>query len=502
MRIAFVNPHGNFDPGNSHLAAHPDFGGQLVYVREVARALSGLGHEVDILTRRIVDPEWPEFEGKTDSYPDFDNIRILRFRCGPDEFLPKEDLWPHLGDWVGRIAEFYRDEGVWPDLWTGHYADGGLCAALLEEESGVPFTFTGHSLGASKLDFLMRETGETNGGALAALDVRYRFGVRISAERAAMARATAIVTNSSVERYEQYSHAAYRDAAGEADERYAVIPPGVNPDIFGPETLSPWEDEVRKKIQASLERDIFAERRRLPAVIAWSRLDPKKNHLALVRAFAVEPALREKANLVMITRGLEDPLREIPPQNGGQREVIQTLVDEIDREDLWGSVSAFSLSGQTVLAALYRWGAAGGGVFCLPAEHEPFGMAVIEAMAVGLPVVATSNGGPTEITANGRAGLLADPTDPADIARQLLRLLDDRETWQAYAGRGLERVAKNYHWRRTAEGYLNLAKHARQKPPAPGGHQIPIPDYFRKPTEEGIPRLQGWTSSGPDIEIS
>lgn len=490
MHIVFVNPHGNFDPGNSHIAAHPDFGGQLVYVREVARALAALGHKVDILTRRIVDPEWPEFEGAADSYPDFENVRILRFRCGPDEFLPKEDLWSYLGGWVERVAEFYREEGAWPDLWTGHYADGGLCAALLEEKSGVPFTFTGHSLGASKLDLLLRRTeGEPQDTALATFDERYRFGARIEAERTAMARAGFIVTNSSIERKEQYGHVAYQDVAGTEDERFAVIPPGVNLEIFSPKSRSPWEDEVREKIRAALERDISPDRRHLPAVIAWSRLDPKKNHLALVRAFAVRPALREKANLVMITRGLDNPLRDSLPDNEEQREVIQTLVSEIDQADLWGSVSAFSLSGQTVLAALYRWGASGGGVFCLPAEHEPFGMAVIEAMSVGLPVVATSNGGPTEITDNGHAGLLADPDDPDEIAGQLLRLLEDREAWQTYAARGLERVLGRYNWRQTAEGYLSLVPGDE---PEKSRHEHPIPDFIRRPSTGELPRLEAW----------
>lgn len=503
MHIAFVNPHGNFDPGNSHIAAHPDFGGQLVYVREVARALSELGHRVDILTRRIVDPDWPEFENETDSYPNFENIRILRFRCGPDEFLPKEELWPHLGGWTKRIAEFYKEEGAWPDLWTGHYADGGLCAALLEEKSGVPFTFTGHSLGASKLDLLMQSTrDEPDGAALAAFEDRYHFGVRIAAERTAMSRAAAIVTNSSIERHEQYGHTAY-DRATDAgtDERFAVIPPGVNLDIFSPESQSPWEYEVRGKVREALERDISPERRHLPAVIAWSRLDPKKNHLALVKAFAVEPELREKANLVMITRGLDDPLRDPAPANEEQREVIHTLTAEMDRADLWGSVSAFSLSGQTVLAALYRWGAETGGVFCLPAEHEPFGMAVIEAMAVGLPVVATSNGGPREITNDGEFGLLADPTDPTDIACQLLRLLDDPEMWQDYARRGLERVLGSYNWRQAAEGYLRLIERSDQGSIRKNS-RIPIPDYFRKPHSADPPRLDSWTPARPGTEPS
>ena len=63
MRVAFLNPQGNFDAKDSHWTEHPDFGGQLVYVKELGLALARLGIEVDILTRRIVDPEWPEFGG-------------------------------------------------------------------------------------------------------------------------------------------------------------------------------------------------------------------------------------------------------------------------------------------------------------------------------------------------------------------------------------------------------------------------------------------------------
>jgi sucrose-phosphate synthase len=48
MRLAFVNPQGNFDPADSYLTAHPDFGGQLVYVREVALGLAAMGHQADI----------------------------------------------------------------------------------------------------------------------------------------------------------------------------------------------------------------------------------------------------------------------------------------------------------------------------------------------------------------------------------------------------------------------------------------------------------------------
>lgn len=451
-----------------------------------------MGHSSDILTRRIVDPEWPEFAEESDSYPNYPDVRILRVPCGPDHFLPKEELWPYLGEWTEGISRFYQAEGAWPDLWTGHYADGGLAAAWLEEASGVPFTFTGHSLGAWKLDTLVQDSVDPD--ILREVDDRYNFSARIEAERTAISRAKSIVTNSMAERYEQYDHPAYRDVAEpEGDGRFAVIAPGANFDIFSPDVRSPWEDEVFEKIRMVHERDIASDRLELPAVIAWSRLDPKKNHLGLVKAFAGSKELRNRANLVMITRGLEDPFHHPDEASDEQRPVIDELIAEIERSGLWGLVSAFSLSGQTALAALYRWGADTGGVFCLPAEYEPFGMTVIEAMAVGLPVVATQNGGPRETTDEGRAGILADPHDPDDIATNLLRLLDDRETWETYAKRGRERALEHYSWNRTAECYLSLAtkdpEKEQDKQPS-----LPLPEFVTG--SASMPRIERWETAG------
>ena len=487
MRVAFVNPQGNFDPGNSYLASHPDFGGQLVYVREVARMLGEMGHNTDILTRRIVDPEWPEFGPPTDAYPGHENVRILRVPCGPERFLPKEELWPYLGEWAENVADLYGGEGLWPDFWTGHYADGGLAAALLAEASGVPFTFTGHSLGAWKLDGLLQGSED-----LAAADARYNFGARLGAERTAMARSVANVANSEAERREQYDHAAYRGAVDVRDDgRFAVIPPGIDFEIFAPGVRGPQEEETRGRIRAAHRRDIAPDRQDLPAVVAWSRLDPKKNHLSLVEAFAGSDELRRRANLLIITRGLDDPLRDPGGASDEERAVLEALISAVQRADLWGAVSAFGLSGQTALAALYRWGAATGGVFCLPAEYEPFGMTVVEAMAAGLPVVVTQNGGPQETTDGGRAGLLADPHDPQDIAAKLLELLSDGETWKTYAERGLERSHNLYNWRRTAEGYLRLADEAARGERG-GDPSFPIPDFAREPAPAELPRLRAW----------
>src|SRR4051812_48576949 len=392
MRITMLNPQGNFDPKDSYWTAHPDFGGQLVYVKQVALAMGDLGHQVDIVTRQINDPKWPEFAAPTDSYPGHSNVRILRIPCGPPTFLVKEELWPYLGtEFVPNLLELYKHEGHLPNAIAAHYGDGGLCAAVMVRRSGVqiPFTFTAHSLGAQKMDKL--HVARRN---LAELNTRYRFAQRIVAERLAMNRSLVNITSTSQERYSQYTHNAYRGAIDPSDDsRFAVVPPGVALEIFDRNARSADEDQVYTHVREMLQRDLAPERQNLPCVVASSRLDPKKNHLGLVEAFAGSPALRERANLVMITGDLEDPLRDYSKAGPGEAAVLDAIMDRVERMKLRGQVSMFALHGQATLAAGYRYFAGIRSVFCLTALYEPFGLAPLEAMAAGLPAVVTKFGG-------------------------------------------------------------------------------------------------------------
>lgn len=488
MHIAFLNPQGNFDPGDSYWTEHPDFGGQLVYVKQVALAMAEKGHTVDILTRQIKDPEWPEFSEPFDAYPGVPAVRIVRLPAGPDRFLRKELLWPHLvRDWVPNILDFYGDE--LPDAFTGHYGDGGLAGVLIEDAAGVPFTFTGHSLGAQKMDKL--GASPTN---LAELDAHFHFGTRLMAERLSMNHSAVNVTSTRQERFEQYGHVAYRDAVDVADDRrFAVIPPGVNLDIFDKCSRSDNEDAVRTRVQERLTRDIDAGRRDLPVIVASSRLDPKKNHVALVKAFAGSETLQEKANLVILTGALDDPLREDAGASEEELAVLNELRAVVKENDLWGTISAFSVQGQPALAAAYRFFAERGSVFALTALYEPFGLAPLEAAASGLPVVVTQNGGPTESLRDDEVeyGVLVDPADPEDIARGLERVLSDPATWRTFAQRGRQRVMDRYTWDRTAAGYLTRIEEIVANPDARRPKNLlPIHPYFREPTSDNAVTLE------------
>jgi sucrose-phosphate synthase len=269
------------------------------------------------------------------------------------------------------------------------------------------------------------------------------------------------------------------------DNRFAVIPPGADFSIFGAEARSENEEAIYQFIQERLARDIAEPRRDLPAIVASSRLELKKNVLGLVQAFAMSQTLQERANLVLLTGGLDDPLRE-QASDDVTEEVLAPIREVVEENNLWGKISAFGLSdqGQEALAATYRFMAKRRSLFALTALYEPFGLAPLEAAAAGLPVVATQNGGPSESLRKGDTeyGVLVDPEDPADIARGLERLLCDAHEWEYFAVAGQQRVLKTYTWESTAENYLTLIEQMVSSPQARSRDQLlPIHPYFRNP---------------------
>jgi glycosyltransferase involved in cell wall biosynthesis len=82
-------------------------------------------------------------------------------------------------------------------------------------------------------------------------------------------------------------------------------------------------------------------------------------------------------------------------------------------------------------------------VLLLPSWEEPFGRAVAEGMAMGVPVAATSVGGPREILDDGVEGLLLPPQDPDAWARALAPLLDRPARLSAMGRAGRERAARD-----------------------------------------------------------
>lgn len=92
---------------------------------------------------------------------------------------------------------------------------------------------------------------------------------------------------------------------------------------------------------------------------------------------------------------------------------------------------------------------------------EGMPMVVLEAMAAGLPVVATKVEGTPEAIQHGRQGLLAEPNNPDSLADQIISLLDGQHNWTAMSESAVERHATHFSdvamAQKTAEVYRNLA---------------------------------------------
>lgn len=98
--------------------------------------------------------------------------------------------------------------------------------------------------------------------------------------------------------------------------------------------------------------------------------------------------------------------------------------------------------GRDRIAALYE----GAQLFCLPSRYEPYGLAIAEAMAYGLPCVVTRVGALDEVVVDGETGLVVPPGDVGALAAAMVRLLGSPELADRLGAAGRARVETHQNW--------------------------------------------------------
>ena len=83
-------------------------------------------------------------------------------------------------------------------------------------------------------------------------------------------------------------------------------------------------------------------------------------------------------------------------------------------------------------------------VFLLPSEQESFGLAALEALSCGVPVVASDVGGVPELVRHGETGFLAAVGDVAAMAAHVLTLTAEPARWAGYSARAREHVLRHF----------------------------------------------------------
>jgi glycosyltransferase involved in cell wall biosynthesis len=103
-------------------------------------------------------------------------------------------------------------------------------------------------------------------------------------------------------------------------------------------------------------------------------------------------------------------------------------------------------------------------IFVLPSLKEAFGMVVLEAMASGVPVIATASGGVPDIIEDGRTGYLVPPADSSAIHDAILNILRNPQQKADITKAALKRVAEHFNARRMAKETIQAYAHAIKPP--------------------------------------
>jgi glycosyltransferase involved in cell wall biosynthesis len=166
------------------------------------------------------------------------------------------------------------------------------------------------------------------------------------------------------------------------------------------------------------------ERRRLPLLVTAGRMHRIKGMATLVQAWADGP-LADAANLLVIGGDLENPSADereqldrirvaVPPAERAARGLLLTGHRSNDVAADWLAAARFGLPGR----------AAAGGVYVCASLKEEFGLAILEAMATGLLVVAPDSGGPATYVEDGLTGFLTETADPGKLVAAVGQALE------------------------------------------------------------------------------
>ncbi|OBI25888.1 glycosyltransferase [Mycobacterium sp. E2238] len=339
-----------------------------------------------VVYTRRDDAQLPECVETEDGYS------VVHVPAGPARVLPKDELLQYMYAFAKFLdARWIADS---PDVAHGHFWMSGVATQRAARAHRVPTVQTFHALGLIKR--LHQGLDDTSP------DCRVGVEARIARD------ADWVAATSTDEVFELVR-------MGRARSRTTVVPCGVD-------------------VQAFTPTGPVAPRGGQPRIVSVGRLVPRKGFETLIRALPRVPG----AELVIVGGPARADLADDVQAQQLQQLAARLGVD--DRVRLQGGVA------RDEMPALLR---SADVVACTP-WYEPFGIVPLEAMACGVPVVATAVGGIRDTVVDDVTGRLVPPKEPGRLADAIATLLDDGPRRRAMGESGCERARTRYTWDRVA----------------------------------------------------
>lgn len=420
-RIALISEHASPLAG----AGSVDAGGQNIYVAQVARCLGAAGSEVTVFTRR-------DQLGLPASVRMCKGVRVVHVDAGPRRFVPKEMLLGHMPAFTrGVTDELARMGGC--DVVHANFFMSGLVAQYVKEKLGIPYVVTFHALG------LVRRAHQGTTDAFP--------DSRIEIEHMLVKEADLLIAECPQDEFD------LRQLYGADASKIRMVPCG-----FDAREFSPME---RRQARAALglgDEDFI--------VLQLGRMVPRKGIDNVIRSLAHLPDSTRAQARLMVVGG------ESPDGAALCSDEFLRLQDVARQCGVLERVTFTGHRGRHELRTHY----AAADVFVTTPWYEPFGITPLEAMACGIPVVASAVGGLAHTVVDGATGYLVPPHDPQTLASRLQRLRDHPGLAQAMGRSGLNRVRAQFTWEQVSRSLLSA--YAEVLPRAQGLETAAVDRFF------------------------
>jgi D-inositol-3-phosphate glycosyltransferase len=329
-------------------------------------------------------------------------VVVEHVTAGPPRPIPKDLLAPHMDAFARELERSWRRER--PEVVHAHFWMSGLASLRAARGLDVPVVQTFHALGVVK----RRHQGDQDTSP----------PERIGEEARIVAEAERLVATCSDELFELMR-------MGADPHRVSVVPCGVD--------LRRLRPEGRALPRTSRHR-----------VVVVSRLVPRKGIGSAISALAGLPDCE-----LLVAGGPAAPLLDRDPAVAGFRAHAAA-------EGVADRVCFLGAMGPDLVPALLR---SADVVACVP-WYEPFGMVALEAIACGVPVVATAVGGLVDTVVDGVTGLHVPPRRPDEVARAIGDLLRAPRLRAAMGAAGADRARRRYGWATVAAEMLAVYRRA------------------------------------------
>lgn len=344
--------------------------------------------------------------------------QVVHLRAGPDKPVPKDELWDLMPDFALQLGHHLDQDAF--DLVHAHFWMSGWAALRASRARGLPTALTFHALGAVK----RRHLGPADPSPAGRIGIERELASTVD-------RVIATCTDEVSELRAAFAH----------PKHVSIVPCGVDVQHFTP--AGP------------------VLRRRLPyRIVTLGRLVPRKGFATVIQALTRLPDVE-----LIVAGGSAGPEPE--------RHCLQLLAEELGVAD---RVRMMPQIPRSEVPPLLR----SADVVAATPWYEPFGIVPVEAMACGVPVVASAVGGMLDTIRPGVTGLLVPPRDPDALAAAIGGLLGRPAVRARFGLAAAERARRLYSWdsvaARTADAYTNTLALTDSEPAlreSPSGAPIP-----------------------------